>query len=106
MFLTGSDTFANALVGNPQVMTAKTLNLNPVLTASVSSAAGVMGGMISLQSIAGGVRGHGVDRKRPGQTLPFTIKHSAFLACVVGAVATLDRWLSTCGVTESVSSSP
>jgi lactate permease len=43
VFLTGSDTSANALFGNLQVVTATALGLNPVLTASVNSAAGVMG---------------------------------------------------------------
>ena len=43
VFLTGSDTSANALFGNLQVVTANALGLNPVLTASVNSAAGVMG---------------------------------------------------------------
>ena len=43
VFLTGSDTSANALFGNLQVITANALNLNPILTASVNSAAGVMG---------------------------------------------------------------
>src|SRR6185295_19611044 len=52
VFLTGSDTSANALFGNLQVVTANALHLNPVLTASVNSAAGVMGKMISLASIA------------------------------------------------------
>src|SRR5262245_58429971 len=56
VFLTGSDTSANALFGNLQVVTANALHLNPVLTASVNSAAGVMGKMISLQSIAVAVR--------------------------------------------------
>jgi lactate permease len=52
VFLTGSDTSANALFGNLQVVTANALHLNPVLTAAVNSSAGVMGKMISIQSIA------------------------------------------------------
>ena len=60
MFLTGSDTSANALFGNLQVVTANALNLNPVLTASVNSAAGVMGKMISIQSIAVAVAATGM----------------------------------------------
>ena len=32
VFLTGSDTSANALFGNLQVVTATALNLNPILT--------------------------------------------------------------------------
>src|SRR6185503_9125413 len=39
VFLTGSDTSANALFGNLQVVTANALSINPVLTASVNSAA-------------------------------------------------------------------
>jgi lactate permease len=39
VFLTGSDTSANALFGNLQVVTANALHLNPVLTAAVNSAA-------------------------------------------------------------------
>ena len=62
VFLTGSDTSANALFGNLQVVTANALNLNPVLTASVNSAAGVMGKMISVQSIAVAVAATGMTR--------------------------------------------
>src|SRR5215469_1874006 len=52
VFLTGSDTSANALFGNLQVVTAKQLSMNQVLMASVNSAGGVMGKMISLTSVA------------------------------------------------------
>ncbi|MSO56056.1 MAG: L-lactate permease [Acidobacteria bacterium] len=89
VFLTGSDTSANALFGNLQVITAKALNLNPVLTASVNSAAGVMGKMISLQSIAVACAATGLTAEDEGKLFRFTIKHSIFLACVVGLVAML-----------------
>ena len=36
VFLTGSDTSANALFGNLQVVTANAIGLNPILTASVN----------------------------------------------------------------------
>jgi lactate permease len=62
VFLTGSDTSANALFGNLQVVTANALHLNPVLTASVNSAAGVMGKMISVQSIAVAVAATGMSK--------------------------------------------
>src|SRR4029450_11879117 len=48
VFLPGSDTSANALFGNLQVITANQLGLNPILTASVNSAAGGMGKSITL----------------------------------------------------------
>jgi lactate permease len=89
VFLTGSDTSANALFGNLQVITANQLGINPVLTASVNSAAGVMGKMISLTSIAVAVAATGLTSEDEGKLFRFTIKHSIFLACVVGVVAML-----------------
>jgi len=79
VFLTGSDTSANALFGNLQVVTANALGLNPVLTASVNSAAGVMGKMISVQSIAVAVAATGMSRDDEGRLFRFTIKHSILL---------------------------
>ena len=89
VFLTGSDTSANALFGNLQVITANQLGINPVLTASVNSAAGVMGKMISLASIAVACAATGLTAEDEGKLFRFTIKHSIFLACVVGVVAML-----------------
>ena len=87
VFLTGSDTSSNALFGNLQVITANALGLNPILTASVNSAAGVMGKMISLQSIAVAVAATGLTTADEGKLFRFTIRHSVFLACVVGVMA-------------------
>jgi lactate permease len=89
VFLTGSDTSANALFGNLQVVTANAIGLNPVLTASVNSAAGVMGKMISLQSIAVAVAATGLTPADEGRLFRFTIKHSILLTIVMGIVAML-----------------
>jgi len=89
VFLTGSDTSANALFGNLQVITANQIGLNPVLTASVNSAAGVMGKMIALPSIAVAVAATGLTSEDEGKLFRFTLRHSIFLACVVGIVAML-----------------
>ena len=89
VFLTGSDTSANALFGNLQVVTATALNLNPVLMASVNSAAGVMGKMISVQSIAVAVAATGMTRADEGKLFRFTIKHSIFLMAVMGILSML-----------------
>jgi lactate permease len=89
VFLTGSDTSANALFGNLQVVTATALNLNPVLTASVNSAAGVMGKMISVQSIAVAVAATGMTSADEGKLFRFTIKHSVFLMAVMGLLSML-----------------
>jgi len=89
VFLTGSDTSANALFGNLQVITANQIGLNPVLTASVNSAAGVMGKMISLPSIAVACAATGLTSDDEGGLFRFTFKHSILLAAVVGLIALL-----------------
>ena len=87
VFLTGSDTSANALFGNLQVITANQIGLNPVLTASVNSAAGVMGKMIALPSIAVAVAATGLTSEDEGRLFRFTLRHSVALAGVVGVMA-------------------
>ena len=89
VFLTGSDTSANALFGNLQVVTATALGLNPVLTASVNSAAGVMGKMISVQSIAVAVAATGMTSTDESRLFRFTIKHSVLLMVAMGLVSLL-----------------
>jgi lactate permease len=89
VFLTGSDTSANALFGNLQVVTANALGLNPVLTASVNSAAGVMGKMISVQSIAVAVAATGMTAADESRLFRFTIRHSVALMMVMGLVSML-----------------
>jgi L-lactate transport len=89
VFLTGSDTSANALFGNLQVVTAHALGLNPVLTASVNSAAGVLGKMISVQSIAVAVAATGMSRDDESRLFRFTIKHSVLLMVVMGIFSML-----------------
>ena len=89
VFLTGSDTAANALFGNLQVVTANAIGLNPVLTASVNSAAGVIGKMISLSSIAVAVAATGMTAADESRLFRFTIKHSILLMVVVGILSLL-----------------
>jgi len=87
VFLTGSDTSANALFGNLQVVTANALGLNPVLTASVNSAAGVMGKMISVQSIAVAVAATGMTADDESRLFRFTIRHSVLLMVMMGIIS-------------------
>jgi lactate permease len=89
VFLTGSDTSANALFGNLQVVTANALGLSPILTASVNSAAGVMGKMISIQSIAVAVAATGMSIADESRLFRFTIKHSILLMAVMGVISML-----------------
>ncbi len=84
VFLTGSDTAANALFGTLQVVTANALDLNPVLTASTNAATSVMGKMISLQSIA--VAATGLVSSDEGKLFRVTLKHSIILALSMAVV--------------------
>jgi len=95
VFLTGSDTSANALFGNLQVVTANTLGLSPILMASVNSAAGVMGKMISVQSIAVAVAATGMSSADESRLFRFTFKHSVLLMCVMGIIALLFAYVFT-----------
>jgi len=89
VFLTGSDTSANALFGNLQVVTAGRLGLDPVMMAASNSAGGVMGKMISLQTIAVAAAATGMSVADQAKLFRFTLKHSVFLAGVVGGLALL-----------------
>lgn len=84
VFLTGSDTSANALFGNLQVVTANSLGLDPVLMASSNSSGGVMGKMISLQSIAVAAAATGMKAADEAKLFRFTLRHSVFLATLIG----------------------
>ena len=87
VFLTGSDTSANALFGSLQEVTANRLGMNAVLMASVNSAGGVMGKMISLTSIAVAAAATRMKREEEVRLFRFTVRHSVFLAVVMGFLA-------------------
>ena len=86
VFLTGSDTSANALFGNLQVVTANSLHLKPILMAASNSSGGVMGKMISLQSIAVAAAATGMAAHDEARLFRFTLRHSIFLATVIGLI--------------------
>ena len=76
----------HALFGNLQVVTAQSLSLNPILMAASNSSGGVMGKMISLQSIAVAAAATGMPQEDESRLFRFTLRHSIFLACVIGCV--------------------
>jgi lactate permease len=89
VFLTGSDTSANALFGSLQVVTAEKLGLPPVLMAAANSAGGVMGKMISIQTIAVAAAATGLSVPEQSKLFRFTLEHSIALASAVGLLVTL-----------------
>jgi lactate permease len=86
VFLTGSDTSANALFGNLQVVTAGKLGLDPVLMAASNSSGGVMGKMISLQTIAVAAAATKMSTEDQAKLFRFTFGHSLLLASVIGII--------------------
>jgi len=87
VFLTGSDTSANALFGSLQVVTAQKLHISAVLMAAANSSGGVMGKMISLQNIAVAAAATSLAAADESRLFRFTLRHSIFLASVVGMIA-------------------
>lgn len=82
VFITGSDTSANALFGKLQYAAAVSIGVDPVVTVGANVSGGVVGKMISPQSIAlaaaaGGLIGRESDLFR------FTAKHSFFLLLII-----------------------
>lgn len=93
VFLTGSDTSANALFGNLQVVTANSLGLSPTLMAASNSSGGVMGKMISLQSIAVAAAATGMAAADEARLFRFTLRHSILLASLIGAIVMVYAYL-------------
>ena len=94
VFLTGSDTSANALFGNLQVVTAGRLGLSPVLMAAANSSGGVMGKMISLQSIAVAAAATGMAPAEEAKLFRFTLGHSILLASLIGCITVFYAYLA------------
>ncbi|NLP44852.1 MAG: L-lactate permease, partial [Peptococcaceae bacterium] len=83
VFLTGSDTSSNALFGKLQQVTAEQIGVNPVLTVAANSSGGVVGKMISPQSIAVAAAATGLVG-RESDLLRFTVKHTIiFLVAII-----------------------
>lgn len=85
VFLTGSDTSANALFSSLQANTANQLDLSSTLMVAANSSGGVTGKMISPQSIAVACAATNQVGKE-SDLFRFTVKHSLFFAVIVGVI--------------------
>jgi lactate permease len=92
VFITGSDTSSNALFAKMQQVTAQSTGINPVLTVAANSSGGVMGKMISPQSIVVGTSSTGLTG-REGDLFRFTLPHSIFLTVIVGLITVLQAYM-------------
>lgn len=89
VFITGSDTSANALFSKLQYATAQSIGVDPVVTVAANISGGVVGKMISPQSIAVAA-GAGDLVGKEAQLFRFTVKHS-FIMLIVICVITLTQ---------------
>lgn len=96
VFITGSDTSANALFGKLQASTATSIGVDPVITVSANVSGGVIGKMISPQSIAVAAAAGNLVGKE-SELFRFTVKHSfymlIFICCLVMAQAYVFSWI-------------
>jgi lactate permease len=82
VFITGSDTSSNALFGQLQYATATSIGVNPVVTVAANSSGGVVGKMISPQSIAIGTAAVGLIGNE-ARLFRFTAKHSLIMLSLI-----------------------
>jgi lactate permease len=82
VFITGSDTSSNALFSKLQYATATSVGINPVVTVAANSTGGVVGKMISPQSIAVATASVGLVGKE-SSLFRFTLKHSLIILCMI-----------------------
>ncbi|GAN01149.1 lactate permease [Mucor ambiguus] len=91
-FLSGSDTSANSLFGNLQVVAAREIGLSTVLMAATNSAGAITSKMVSPQNLTTGVSTIGLQGKE-GQILRRTLLHSIGMCCIMGAMACIQQYL-------------
>ena len=92
VFLTGSDTSANALFAALQATTAAQLGLPEVLAVTANTTGGVTGKMISPQSIAIACAAVGLAGKE-SDLFRFTVKHSLAFLVIIGIICTLQAYV-------------
>ena len=91
VFLTGSDTSSNVLFGGLQKTAAEQLGINPLLTAAANTSGGVMGKMISPQSLAVACAATGMVGEE-GSLFRFTLRHSLFLLSLICVITYLQAY--------------
>ncbi|CDN38823.1 L-lactate permease [Bacillus thuringiensis] len=94
VFLTGSDTSANALFSNLQAITAQQVGVSEVLLVAANTTGGVTGKMISPQSIAIACAAVGLAGKE-SDLFRFTVKNSLFFVIIVGIMTYVQAYYLT-----------
>lgn len=94
VFMTGSDTSSNALFCKLQRASAEAIGVDPVITVSANASGGVVGKMISPQSIAVGAAAIGLVGKE-SELFRFTVKHSFIMLFAVCIITILQAYVMT-----------
>ena len=92
VFLTGSDTSANALFSALQATTAQQIGVPEVLLVAANTSGGVTGKMISPQSIAIACAAVGLVGKE-SDLFRFTVKHSIIFTVMIGIIVALQAYV-------------
>lgn len=92
VFLTGSDTSANALFCKLQATSAETIGVDPVVTVAANVSGGVTGKMISPQSIAVATAAVGLVGKE-SDLFRFTVKHSFIMLLIICILSYLQAYI-------------
>jgi lactate permease len=94
VFMTGSDTSANAVFGRLQTVSAEGIGASPLLAVAANSSGGVTGKMISPQSIAVACAATG-QVGNEAAIFRFTLRHSLLLLAIVAAITWLQATVLT-----------
>jgi lactate permease len=92
VFITGSDSKANALFGNLQALTARQAGLPPILTACTNSTGGAIGKMVSPLELAVATSAGGLAGKE-GDLFRAVLGYSLGLAALAGILAMLQAYV-------------
>ena len=94
VFITGSDTSSNALFGKLQVSAASRVGMDPVVAVGANISGGVVGKMISPQSIAVAAAAGNLTGEE-GSLFRFTVMHSFILLILISFITVIQTYLMT-----------
>ncbi len=94
VFITGSDTSSNALFSKLQAATARSIDVDPLITVGANVTGGVVGKMISPQSIAVAAAAGNLVGKE-SDLFRFTVKHSFILLILICLITLLQAYVFT-----------
>lgn len=93
-FLVGSNTISNAMFGNLQVATARTMGLSPVLFAATNGSGAVAGKMIAPNQLTAAASS--VDLPgHEGELFKHVFKHSILFVIMVGFITWIESYIFT-----------